>query len=670
MNRLSQETSPYLLQHAHNPVDWFPWGDEALTKAKTENKPILVSIGYSACHWCHVMERECFEKENIAQVMNRHFVCIKVDREERPDVDAVYMDAVQAMGVRGGWPLNVFLLPDAKPFYGVTYLPPQNWVQLLGSIDNAFKNNYQELAGSAEGFVKNMTLSETEKYGLTDAESKYSVDEADAMFEQLKAHFDTGKGGMDRAPKFPMPSIYRFLLRYYDVTQNPEALAQLELSLNRIALGGIYDHAGGGWARYSVDEDWFIPHFEKMLYDNAQLLSIYAEAYSLTRNKLYSDRITQTVSWLEREMLSSEGGFFSALDADSEGIEGKFYIWTSSELKEILAEDFEWFSKLYDISEAGNWEHGYNHLHLTNYPAQTAKAIGIYTDDFDAKYKNALDKLLQKRKQRIRPGLDDKILASWNGLLLKGLTDAYRALGDEYIRDLAIGCGQFLRNKMMGDSQRLVHSYKNGRATITAFLEDYAAVIDGYLGLYQITFDENWIHAAQQLTDYTISNFYDEADGYFYFTDSEGESLIARKKELFDNVIPASNSMMASNLYMLGKIMDNDRYLKLSDTMLSRMHKMMLTDLQWVTNWGALYCLRVQPTVEIAIVGNTADYLRKDLDRFFIPNKVVLGTTSQSQLPLLEGRRDKDGQPLIYVCYDKTCQLPVGSVEEALKQIG
>jgi uncharacterized protein YyaL (SSP411 family) len=665
MNRLSQETSPYLLQHAHNPVDWFPWGDEALTKAKTENKPILVSIGYSACHWCHVMERECFEKENIAQVMNRHFVCIKVDREERPDVDAVYMDAVQAMGVRGGWPLNVFLLPDAKPFYGVTYLPPQNWVQLLGSIDNAFKNNYQELAGSAEGFVKNMTLSETEKYGLTDAESKYSVDEADAMFEQLKAHFDTGKGGMDRAPKFPMPSIYRFLLRYYDVTQNPEALAQLELSLNRIALGGIYDHAGGGWARYSVDEDWFIPHFEKMLYDNAQLLSIYAEAYSLTRNKLYSDRITQTVSWLEREMLSSEGGFFSALDADSEGIEGKFYIWTSSELKEILAEDFEWFSKLYDISEAGNWEHGYNHLHLTNYPAQTAKAIGIYTDDFDAKYKNALDKLLQKRKQRIRPGLDDKILASWNGLLLKGLTDAYRALGDEYIRDLAIGCGQFLRNKMMGDSQRLVHSYKNGRATITAFLEDYAAVIDGYLGLYQITFDENWIHAAQQLTDYTISNFYDEADGYFYFTDSEGESLIARKKELFDNVIPASNSMMASNLYMLGKIMDNDRYLKLSDTMLSRMHKMMLTDLQWVTNWGALYCLRVQPTVEIAIVGNTADYLRKDLDRFFIPNKVVLGTTSQSQLPLLE-----DGQPLIYVCYDKTCQLPVGSVEEALKQIG
>ena len=668
MNRLSLETSPYLLQHAHNPVDWYPWGPDALAKARAENKPILVSIGYSACHWCHVMERECFEKEHVASVMNANFVCIKVDREERPDVDAVYMDAVQAMGVRGGWPLNVFLLPDAKPFYGVTYLPEQNWVQLLKSIKNAFDNHFDELVGSAEGFVQNMLVSESEKYGLVSSGSAYSVDELDLMFEQLKKHFDTLKGGMDRAPKFPMPSIYKFLLRYFDITQNPEALAQLELSLNRIALGGIYDHAGGGWARYSVDEDWFIPHFEKMLYDNAQLLSIYAEAYMLTKNELYSDRIRKTISWLSKEMLSHEGGFFSALDADSEGIEGKFYIWTQEELQETLGDDFDWFSKLYSISKQGNWEHGYNHLHLTNYPDQTAKALGIFTDDFPEKYKQALDKLEQKRSERIRPGLDDKILSSWNGLLIKGLTDCYRALGDESIRELAVKCGEFVLAKMTVEG-KIRHSYKNGTATITAFLEDYAAVIEGYLGLYQITFDENWLIESRLLTDYSVSNFYDRTDGYFYFTDSEGESLIARKKELFDNVIPSSNSIMAQNLYMLGKIFDNVEYETLADTMLSKMRKVLLADVQWVTNWAALYCMKAASTAEIVIIGDAADDLRKDLDRFFIPNKVVLGSETQSQLPLLQNKTDRNGKTLIYVCYDKTCQLPVTSVEEALKQI-
>jgi uncharacterized protein YyaL (SSP411 family) len=669
MNRLSQETSPYLLQHAHNPVDWYPWGADALAKAKNENKPILVSIGYSACHWCHVMERECFEKEDIAAVMNEYFVCIKVDREERPDVDAVYMDAVQAMGVRGGWPLNVFLLPDAKPFYGVTYLPPQNWVQLLKSINNAYNNHYDELVGSADGFVDNMTQSESEKYGLVASDNPYTVKSLDLMYEQLKQNFDTYKGGMDRAPKFPMPSIYKFLLRYYDLTQNPEALAQIELTLNRIALGGIYDHVGGGWTRYSVDEDWFIPHFEKMLYDNAQLLSIYAETYSLTKNELYAERLRQTISWLQTEMRSEQGGFYSALDADSEGIEGKFYIWTKAELQETLGEDFDWFSKLYNISEKGNWEHGYNHLHLTNYVSQTAKASGIYTEDFEGKYQSAIQKLFAKRTERIRPGLDDKILTSWNGLLLKGLTDTYRALGDESIRTMAISCGEFIHDKMTVNGS-LKHSFKNGKSTITAFLEDYAAVIEGYLGLYQITFNESWINRAQELTDYTIANFYDESDSYFYFTDSEGESLIARKKELFDNVIPASNSIMAGNLYILGKILERDDYAGLSDNMLSRMDNVLKKDVQWVTNWGALYCLRAAPTAEIVFVGNEADVLRKDLDRFFIPNKVVLGTTTTSELPLIQEKTDRNGKALIYVCYDKTCQLPVENVEEALGQIG
>ncbi|GGH55993.1 thioredoxin [Dyadobacter endophyticus] len=668
MNRLSQQTSPYLLQHAHNPVDWYPWGEEALSKAKNENKPILVSIGYSACHWCHVMERECFEKEQIAQVMNQYFVCIKVDREERPDVDAVYMDAVQAMGVRGGWPLNVFLLPDSKPFYGVTYLPAQNWVQLLKSINQAFTNHYDELASSAEGFVENMVASESQKYGLVNATVQFNRSDADLMFEQIQRHFDTVKGGMDRAPKFMMPSIYKFLMRYFDISQNPEALAQVELSLNRIALGGIYDHVSGGWARYSVDEDWFIPHFEKMLYDNGQLLSIYAEAYSLTQNPLYADRIQQTVQWLAGEMRSPDGGFFSALDADSEGIEGKFYIWTEQELKAALGEDFNWFSKLYKISRQGNWEHGYNHLHLTEPVEYAAKTAGIHTENFSALYESALNKLAESRRSKIRPGLDDKILASWNGLLIKGLTDSYRALGHEAIRDLAVATAHFIAGKMT-TGNKLNHSYKNGLATVTGFLEDYAAVIDGYLGLYQVTFEENWLQKAQELADYTISNFFDQSEGFFHFTDSYGETLIARKKELFDNVIPASNSMMAHNLYVLGKILDREDYLEIADNMLSKMTKLLLADVQWVTNWAALYCQRAVPTAEIAIVGADADAVRKDFDRFFIPNKIVIGTSTSSTLPLLLNRTEINAKTAIYVCFDKTCQLPVTKVEEALDQL-
>lgn len=669
MNRLSQETSPYLLQHANNPVDWYPWGPLALEKAKAENKPILVSIGYSACHWCHVMERESFEHDNVAEIMNEYFVCIKVDREERPDVDAVYMDSLQAMGTRGGWPLNVFLLPDTKPFYGVTYLPPQNWVQLLKSVNNAFISHYEDLAKSADGFVENMVQSDIKKYGLTQTATPYTVDALDEMFEKLKQNFDTLKGGMDRAPKFPMPSIYKFLLRYFDITQNPEALAQIELSLNRIALGGIYDHVGGGWARYSVDDEWFIPHFEKMLYDNAQLLSIFSEAFALTDNTLYAERIYQTVAWLKNEMLSPDGGFYSALDADSEGVEGKFYIWQKQELEQILGEDFNWFSKLYNISQHGNWEHGFNHLHLTNFASETAKAAGIHSENFENKYQNALDKLAAARTSKIRPGLDDKILASWNGLLIKGLTTAYQATGEESIREMAIKTGRFILERMT-ENGKLWHSYKNGKASITAFLEDYAAVIEAYLGLYQITFNPEWLDEATNLCDYTIANFYDASEGFFFFTDIEGETLIARKKELFDNVIPASNSMMAQNLYTLGKMLDRSDYQELSDQMLSKMTKILLADVQWVTNWAALYCQRVTPTAEIVIVGENADEIRKDFDRFFIPNKIIAGTTTQSSLPLLENRTPLNGQTAIYVCYDKTCQLPVTSVKEALEQLG
>ncbi|MEZ4901731.1 MAG: thioredoxin domain-containing protein [Spirosomataceae bacterium] len=657
-NRLIHQTSPYLLQHAHNPVDWYPWGEEALNKAQTENKPIIVSIGYSACHWCHVMERESFENAQVAAVMNAYFVCIKVDREERPDVDAIYMDALHAMGARGGWPLNVFLMPDAKPFYGVTYLPPRNWVQLLESVQNAFVNHRDDLVKSAEGFTDNMLIKESDKYQLEGTEADFKVEDLHQMFEQLKQHFDTEKGGMDRAPKFPMPSIYKFLLRYYALTQHPEALRQIELSLNRIALGGIYDHVGGGWARYSVDDAWFIPHFEKMLYDNGQLLSIYSEAYMLTKSELYKSRVYETIAWLEREMRHPAGGFYAALDADSEGVEGKFYVWTQAELKATLGDDFDWFSPLYQTKAAGNWEHGNNHLHL-----ETSTQWAAIVDN-EERYQIALQKLFKARESRVRPGLDDKLLSSWNGLVLKGLTDAYRAFGEERFKELALANAHFLKNEMT-IAGKLVHSWK---ADI-GFLEDYAAVIDGYLGLYQATFEEQWLDEALKLTASVVENFYDAEDEFFYFTEANAQDLIARKKEIFDNVIPASNSMMAHNLYTLGTIFDHADYVKLADWMLSKMKRALLTDVQWATNWAALYALRAQPTAEIAIVGPAMDIFRKTLETRFLPNKILVGTHTTSDLPLLEGRTAKENLTTIYVCFNKTCQLPVYAIEDVWPQL-
>jgi uncharacterized protein len=674
-NRLSLETSPYLLQHAHNPVEWYAWNEQTLQKAKSENKPILVSIGYSACHWCHVMERECFENEQVAAVMNAHFICIKVDREERPDVDAVYMDALQAMGGQGGWPLNVFLMPDAKPFYGVTYLPPQNWTQLLLSIDNAFVNHKDDLVKSADGFVQNMQFSETQKYGLVGQQSGFTKSDLEPVFESLKRHFDLKKGGLDRAPKFVMPAIYRFLLRYYAISQNTEALKHIELSLNSIALGGIYDHVGGGWARYSVDDEWFIPHFEKMLYDNGQLLSIFSEGYTLTKSELYRDRVYRTIDWLKTEMTSPEGGFYSALDADSEGVEGKYYVWTAAELQSVLGDDYAAFAQIYNISKQGNWEHGLNHLHLhPDKSGGNSKSGGnlknrenqIVVSDLPPDLSGGLQKLYNARQSRVRPGLDDKILASWNGLMLKGLVDAFRAFGDDYFREMAIKNANFLKYKMTNGSQ-LWHSYKDGRATITGFLEDYAAVIDGYIALYQITFDEIWLDEATALMAYSLENFFDDEDEFFFFTDKNSEALIARKKEIFDNVVPSSNSMMAHNLYLLGLLHDHTDYIELSDLMLSKLKKKLLSDSQWAMNWAALATLKASDTAEIVIVGPEREAFRRQFETRHYPNKIIVGadTNHDSKLPLLQDRRAINGQTTIYVCVGQMCQLPVFSVEKA-----
>ena len=682
-NQLQYETSPYLLQHADNPVDWYPWGGEALNRAVDENKPMIVSIGYSACHWCHVMEHESFEKDSVARVMNENFICVKVDREERPDVDAIYMDAVQAMGVQGGWPLNVFLMPDAKPFYGVTYLPTQNWVQLLSSIRSAFDEHRDDLTKSADSFATELNISDVERYNLPQTDPLFAPETLDGLYRKVAVKTDGEKGGMNRAPKFPMPSVWRFLLRYYDATGTTNALRQVTLTLDRMALGGIYDQLGGGFARYSTDADWFAPHFEKMLYDNGQLLTLYAEAYSLTKNPLYKRVVYQTIAFAQRELLSPEGGFYSALDADSEGVEGKFYTFTTPELREILGAEYEWFAELYNLTDDGNWEpghdgHGRNILHRTTTDEAFSERMGWSPDELSVRLETTHERLLRVRNERIRPGLDDKILCSWNGLMLKGLATAYRVFGEPEFLTLALRNAYFLLKKMRDsrNGNRLWHSYKLGRAKQAGFLDDYAAVIDGLLALYQATFTESWLTEADQLMQYVLTNFGDERSGdsdeLFFFADENSEELIARRKELFDNVIPASNSIMAENLYTLSLLLDRPHYAERADGMLGRVQPLVQKNADYLTNWAAQFALRTRPTAEIAIVGPEAERFRAEIDSEFYPNKVLCGTTDQSnsglsgsgpdRLPLLQHRGTVDGKTAIYVCYNRACQLPVTSV--------
>ncbi|MBA9079000.1 thioredoxin domain-containing protein [Rufibacter quisquiliarum] len=669
-NRLARESSPYLLQHAYNPVDWYPWGPEALQKAQEEQKPILVSIGYAACHWCHVMEHQSFENEQIAQVMNQHFVCIKVDREERPDVDQVYMDALHAMGLQGGWPLNVFLNPEAKPFYGGTYFPPQNWVQLLQNIAEAYRQNRTELDQSADQFAQHLNRSTLSQFGLQQSNPDFNPDDFGQLYQRLKARFDIKRGGTMQAPKFPMPSIWMFLLRYYYHTQDTAALEQLNLTLEEMAFGGIYDQIGGGFARYSTDEEWLVPHFEKMLYDNGQLISLYAEAYQATRNDLYKEVVLETIAFVEHDLTRPDGGFYSSLDADSEGEEGKFYVFTQTELEEVLGEEAALASRYYNATAQGNWEHSVNILHRRQTDDAFAADQGLTPQELKEHVQNWKDRLLQARSQRVHPGLDDKILTSWNALLLKGLTDAYKALNEPTILELACTNARFLLQNLK-TGNKLYHTYKEGKATVDGFLEDYALLIQALIGLYQCTFDENWLREAKKLTQHTLQNFYDPAEDLFFFTSAESEALIARKKEIMDNVIPASNSVMATNLHWLGLYFDNDQYTSLSEKMLAKVRDLVVQEPAHLANWASLYFLKLKPSAEVAVIGPDAHQERRLLQQHFLPNALLAGTAEpqDSVLPLLEGRTALNGQTTFYVCYNHACQLPVHSVAEALDQL-
>jgi hypothetical protein len=666
-NRLKNQSSPYLLQHAENPVDWYPWSDEALEKAKVENKLILVSIGYSACHWCHVMEHESFEDPEVAEIMNRHFVCIKVDREVRPDIDQIYMSAVQLMTGSGGWPLNCFCLPDQRPIYGGTYFRKNDWKSLLENLANFWREKPDEAVAYAVRLTEG--VNQTEQLMPVNGDIVFNKSDLEAIFNNWKRTFDLVDGGYNRAPKFPLPNNWQFMLRYAHLMQDDAAHVAVRITLQKMAFGGIYDQIGGGFARYSVDGKWHVPHFEKMLYDNAQLVSLYSEAYQYTPDPIYKNIVYQSLDFVERELTSVENGFYSALDADSEGVEGKFYTFTKDEIKAILKEDEDLFCIYYQITDLGNWEEENTNILMRGMEdSELATQLGLSLDELSDKISKANKKLLAARSERIRPGLDNKILASWNGMMLKAYTDAYRVFGQPEFLAKAKRSADFIQSKLIdGNEIRRVYSSTNSSDEWAgAFLDDYAFVIDGLIGLYEVSFDESILFKAKLLTDYSISEFYDTKSGMFFYTPNSAEQLIARKQEIMDNVIPSSNSVMANNLYKLGHFFEEQNYLDISLSMLRNVHPHIKSYGSAYSNWAILLLNNVFGLYEIAITGINSEEKRREMEKYYIPNKILLGGTSGT-LPLLKHKFDAETK--IYVCRNKTCLIPVKEALDAFKQI-
>jgi uncharacterized protein YyaL (SSP411 family) len=667
-NSLIHETSPYLLQHAHNPVQWYAWGKEALDKAKTENKLLLISIGYSACHWCHVMEHESFENEDTAAIMNELYVCIKVDREERPDIDQVYMHAVQLMTGQGGWPLNCIALPDGRPIYGGTYFRNSEWNNVLRQIAQMYKNDRIKCEHYATELTEGI-LQADNRQPLVEEKSIFSMEDAHKMYTSWKNYFDKEEGGPNRAPKFPMPNNYLFLLRYGYFSKDAGALEHVQLTLNKMAFGGIYDQLGGGFSRYSTDVLWKVPHFEKMLYDNGQLVSLYAEAYQYTKTPLYKQVVYETLDFVSRELTSTEGGFYAALDADSEGEEGRYYVWNKEKLKTLLGDQAQLFIEYYNVDVTGFWEHD-NYILLRKQTDDVIAAKhGISVEDLQKKIAQAKKTLMKERETRIRPGLDDKQITSWNALMLKGYIDAYAVFEEENFLKAALKNANFLLSKLKTRSGCLYHTYKNGQASINGYLEDYAFTIEAFIALYEVTFDESWLEQARQLMTYAILHFYDADQGLFYFTSDKDPALITRKKEIQDNVIPASNSGMAKCLYKLSKYYNSEEFESMALKMLLHVKAEMLQYPSGFSNWGLLLLEQVAPAYEIAICGKNAEKLRRELNGFYIPNKLLAGAFREgSKLPLLQNRFHADST-VIYVCRDKSCQPPVKKVTDALEYI-
>jgi uncharacterized protein YyaL (SSP411 family) len=682
-NRLAGETSPYLLQHAHNPVDWYPWGQEALAKARAEDKPILLSIGYSACHWCHVMERESFEDEETAALMNRSFVSVKVDREERPDLDAIYMQAVQMMTGHGGWPMTVFLTPDGQPFWGGTYFPPEDrqgmpsFKRVLSALADAWQNRRSEVVSSGRELSEQLTR------GLRPVPARGSLGPQLllAAAENLVRQYDEQHGGFGGAPKFPQPMAIEFLLRQWHRTGNERMLEVAERTLENMARGGMYDQLGGGFHRYSVDAHWLVPHFEKMLYDNAQLARAYLMGYQATGNAFFHEIAEETLDYVLRDMTDRSGGFYSTEDADSEGEEGKFYVWTPSEVRDLLGEeDARLFSAYYGVTDHGNFEHGKSILHVTSTPAEVAQRLGVE----DIRMLMALERgrqvLLQARQSRVRPDRDEKVLAAWNGMMLRAFAEGARILGREDYRQAAIRNGEFLLGTMRGPDGRIHRTWKPGheKARLNGYLEDYANLADGLIALYEATFDRRWLTAAVEVADALISRFADQQDGGFFDTSMDHEALITRPKDLFDNATPSGNSVAADVLLRLATLTGKQEYRRQAQTVLELIREPLVRyPLGFARLLSALDFFLSAPK-EVAIIGqpgapDTEALIRVVFERF-VPNKVLAGAAPDDHeateaTPLLEQRSPLDGKATAYVCEHYTCLAPVTNPDELRQQL-
>jgi uncharacterized protein len=702
MNQLSKETSPYLLQHAHNPVHWYAWKPEAFEKARREDKPILVSIGYSTCHWCHVMERESFENQSVADFMNQHFVCIKVDREERPDVDQIYMEACQVISGSGGWPLNCFLTPDTRPFFAGTYYPPQpgygrpSWQQILQNMAGAYQQKRDIVEEQADKLTEIIRGADKTFVKTTGFEAKigqnteggyfsgiFNPSLLDKVFNNLTDRFDRQEGGFGGAPKFPSTMCIQYLLDYYFYTKNEAALEHAELSLIKMIQGGIYDQIGGGFARYATDRAWLIPHFEKMLYDNALLIQVIADAYKLTKKEIYRETIEETLDFILREMQNTdlsrgyrEGVFFSAYDADSEGVEGKFYVWTKEEIDAVLGAESPLFCAFYDVTEEGNWEENTILWRQRSYEAY-AESEKIEVSELKTRMAIARQKLYAERDKRIKPSLDDKILLSWNALMISGFAKAYEALnmesndipkiGAEGYLKTAINALEFILIHFKNPEGGYFHTFKNGQAQYAAFLEDYAYLIEALLDVYGVTFDKKYLHKAKELTDFVLENFWDAADNLFYFTSKTQTDILLRKKDLYDSAMPSGNSTMMKNLGRLSVIFDKNDYKDVHFAMLSTMADAIKMYPTSFSKWASGLISAVHAPFEIAIMGD--DYFDKALaiNALFLPNKIVMASPQQdAELPLL----DRDTEGGIFLCQNYTCHLPVQAVEEFKKLIG
>ncbi|GMV99461.1 MAG: hypothetical protein AMXMBFR84_06000 [Candidatus Hydrogenedentota bacterium] len=685
-NHLVGETSPYLLQHAHNPVDWYPWGEEALNRAKTEDKPIFLSVGYSACHWCHVMEAESFENEAIAKLLNDHFVSIKVDREERPDIDEIYMTSVQLMTGQGGWPMTVFMTPDRKPFFGGTYFPPVDrygragFGTLLNSIIELWKNDRQRALQGAEQITEAIQQAMAPRPA---GEHELSMELFDRATRELRGTYDPNYGGFGGAPKFPNGPAMHLLLRECARTGDKDLLDMVNHTLTRMYYGGMWDHLGGGFCRYSVDERWLVPHFEKMLYDNAQLVQVYLEAYQVTDNPLFRKVAEDIFSYQLRDMTDPEGAFYSTEDAQSEGEEGKFYLWTQDEILSVLGdEDGYIFCQYFNIRPNGNfsshepYHKGKNVIHLNRTHEAIAESLALDPAILASKIAALKATLLKERDKRVRPGRDDKVIAAWNGLMISGFAKGYQVLGDRNYLAAAEAAARYVLKHMMTDG-KLMRSRRDGKNNGLGYLDDYANMGLGFLDLYEATFDPEWFRHAKEFADTLIARYWDEQAGGFYLISDDHEQLIVRTKPAYDGSEPSGNAMTAALLFRLGKMSGDENYLQKARKVLqvnaANMRDIPRGHLRMILEAG----FALLSTHEIAIIGNgseLADAARKS----FLPYRVIAqmepssndAEVIRSLIPLLRDKDSVDGQDTVYICKDFACRKPVTSVAAMLQELG